>query len=620
MQETLLKKFVKLKIGRTEKMKLSIFVVTYNQERYIKQCLESIAMQKVNFDYEVIIGDDCSTDNTGAICDDFANSLIANSLTSSVQVFHHPKNIGLLKNWEFVMNKCQGEYIALVEGDDYWIDPLKLQTQVDFLDAHPDCSFTFTSADIRLEYGAKEGGEQSLKNIREGKYTADDFVGKPLCVLSSSVVCRNVLQPIHYDKHLLYADFYTFMRLFEKGDGYGFSKQMTTYRVHSHNLSRQDEVFCRGKFKQDRYLIHIFPKYADYFQADADFCLDHLITFPDDGWKYRFIKMGNEPHLFFSKFFLTTIGKYMGRAFLRQIGYYAIKKRIKRFFFLRRLKREDEQMRQKIAQLINQLPENYLHANNDASDVIVSMTSYGQRLSDSCPYALYSMFTQTLRPNRICLFLDNSWSDDTLPPLIKRLQRSGLEVYYGEDLRSYKKLIPALQRFPDNRIITVDDDFYYNKNLCLWLVEESERALEQGEKAVVGSWGSVETNSNGEFAPYNSWPNAPRNSEVAHISLKAGNGTLYPPHIFDDEICKVDIFMKIAPTADDLLLWAMERRQNIPIRLIPNHGYGLHRCVNRLFQHDSEHQTDALTYINDVQDNNEPQFRALVERYNIKPF
>ena len=54
-------------------MKLSVFVVTYNQEQYIKQCLESIAKQKVNFDYEVIIGDDCSTDGTGRICDEFAN-------------------------------------------------------------------------------------------------------------------------------------------------------------------------------------------------------------------------------------------------------------------------------------------------------------------------------------------------------------------------------------------------------------------------------------------------------------------------------------------------------------------------------------------------------------------
>lgn len=595
-------------------MKLSVFIVTYNQERYIRQCLESVVAQKFNFDYEVIIGDDCSTDGTGAICDELAAKY------PQIQVYHHPKNKGLLGNWEFVMNHCQGDYIAIVEGDDYWIDEYKLQTQVDYLDAHSDCAFTFTSANIQIEPGGHVGEEQSLKSIREGKYTADDFVGKPLCVLSSTVVCRNVLQPMHYDKRLLYADFYTFMRLFEQGYGYGFSKQMSTYRVHASNLSRQDAEFCRGKFRQDRYLMKIFPTYADYFAEDADFCLQHLITFREDGWKYRFIKMKQQPRLFFSKFFLTTIGKYfMKGALLRWVYYYDIKRAIKRFFFLRRVEREDNQLRKRVAQQIHELPTDILHANHDASDLIVSMTSYGQRLSDSCPYALYSMFTQTLRPNRICLFLDDSWSDEMLPPLIKRLQQSGLEVYYGEDLRSYKKLIPALQHFPANRIITVDDDFYYNKYLCQWLVEEYDRAVAQGGQAVVGSWASVETVNNGEFAPYNDWPDGYGTHKDEHWSLKAGNGTLYPPHVFDDEICRSEMFQKLAPTADDLWFWAMERRQNIPIRQIPTGRYGLHRSVNRLLQYDFENQPDALTYINNVQDNNEQQFRALIERYNIKP-
>ncbi len=595
-------------------MKLSVFVVTYNQERYIRQCLDGIFAQKANFDYEIIIGDDCSTDGTAAILDEYAAKY------PHVQVYHHPKNLGLLKNWEFVMNKCQGEYIAIVEGDDYWIDENKLQTQVDYLDAHPDCAFTFTSANIQIEPGGQKGEEQSLKNIREGKYVADDYVGKPLCILSSTVVCRNVLQPIHYDKRLLYADFYTFMRLFEKGYGYGFNKQMATYRVHAANLSRQSEQFCRGKFRQDRFLKKIFPKYADYFEEDAEVCLQHLIYFHEDGWKYRFIKMKQQPKLFFSRFFLTTIGKYFLKgALLRWVHYYEIKRAIKRFFFLRRIEREDDQLRKRIAQQIRELPMDILHANHDASDIIVSMTSYGRRLSESCPYALYSMFTQTLRPNRICLFLDDSWSDETLPPLIKRLQQSGLEVYYGEDLRSYKKLIPALRQFPDNRIVTVDDDFYYNKNLCQWLVEEYERAAAQDEQAVVGSWASVETSYNGEFVPYNSWPDGYGTHENEHWSLKAGNGTLYPPHVFDDEICKSDVFMKLAPTADDLWFWAMERRQNIPIRQIRTGRYGLHRSVNRLYLYDLHNQEDALSYKNDLHNENEQQFRVLIRHYGITP-
>ena len=109
-------------------MKISILVVTYNQEKYIQQCLDSILMQQIDFEYEVIIGDDCSTDNTAAICDLYAEKY------SNFHVYHHPKNLGHVGNWEFCLNQCHGEYIAILEGDDFWIDNRKLQKQVDYQD------------------------------------------------------------------------------------------------------------------------------------------------------------------------------------------------------------------------------------------------------------------------------------------------------------------------------------------------------------------------------------------------------------------------------------------------------------------------------------------------------
>ena len=123
-------------------MKLSVFVVTYNQERFIEQCLSSIVSQVVDFDYEVIVGDDCSTDGTAAICDSFAEKF------PNIRVFHHPQNLGHVKNWEFVLNHCEGEYVAMVEGDDYWTDPNKIQTQVDFLDQHKDFSLSFHKVNL----------------------------------------------------------------------------------------------------------------------------------------------------------------------------------------------------------------------------------------------------------------------------------------------------------------------------------------------------------------------------------------------------------------------------------------------------------------------------------------
>ena len=109
-------------------MKLSVFMVTYNQERFIRQAIESVVKQKVNFDYEVIIGEDCSTDGTAAICDKYAERY------PFIKVFHHNPNKGLVKNWEFVLSHCTGDYVAMLEGDDYWIDELKLERQVSALE------------------------------------------------------------------------------------------------------------------------------------------------------------------------------------------------------------------------------------------------------------------------------------------------------------------------------------------------------------------------------------------------------------------------------------------------------------------------------------------------------
>ena len=286
-------------------MKLSVFVVTYNQERYIRQCLESIVTQKVDFEYEVIIGDDCSTDGTGAICDEFAAKY------PQILVYHHPKNLGLLGNWEFVMNKCKGEYIALIEGDDYWIDENKLQRQVDWLYAHQDYTLTFTRAEILYENGATPGIEQNLPYLEEREYSVEEICSRPI-TMSSSVVMRNCLQPVHYCEELLYADTYTFIELMQRGKAYGFAIPTMTYRVHKNNLSyRGDFNFYQHHYRQCLYFSEQYPELAHIYKPRAEDALQHLLYNKEKSLPYRIQWMKLHPCLFFSRFMLTTIRKYI---------------------------------------------------------------------------------------------------------------------------------------------------------------------------------------------------------------------------------------------------------------------------------------------------------------------
>lgn len=117
---------------------VSVLMITYNHEKYIVQAIESALMQKTNFKFEIVIGEDCSTDKTREIVLEYKAK---HSDTIKLQL--QEKNVGMMQNFIDTLKVCTGKYIALLEGDDYWIDPYKLQKQVDFLEANPDCSLCF---------------------------------------------------------------------------------------------------------------------------------------------------------------------------------------------------------------------------------------------------------------------------------------------------------------------------------------------------------------------------------------------------------------------------------------------------------------------------------------------
>jgi len=127
-------------------MKVSVLMLTYNHEKYIAQAIESVLMQQVNFDYELIIGDDCSFDNTQNIIRE-AQIKYPNIITPILK----KQNIGANENYVDIFFRAKGKYIANLEGDDYWTDPYKLQKQVDFLEANPDYVISYTDYSQTVE-------------------------------------------------------------------------------------------------------------------------------------------------------------------------------------------------------------------------------------------------------------------------------------------------------------------------------------------------------------------------------------------------------------------------------------------------------------------------------------
>lgn len=115
------------------KIKLSVVIISYAQEKYISEAIESVLSQKVNFKYELLLADDCSPDNTKKIIKEYEKKY-----PDIIRVLDRPKNLGGANNYYDAICHTKGEYLTVLEGDDYWCDNSKLQKQVDFLDSNKD--------------------------------------------------------------------------------------------------------------------------------------------------------------------------------------------------------------------------------------------------------------------------------------------------------------------------------------------------------------------------------------------------------------------------------------------------------------------------------------------------
>jgi glycosyltransferase involved in cell wall biosynthesis len=108
-------------------------MITYNHEKFIAEAIEGVVVQKTSFPFELVIGEDCSTDNTRAICIEYQKKY-----PDIIRLRLPERNQGMMLNWINNIESGRGKYIALCDGDDYWTDPYKLQKQVDFMEANPD--------------------------------------------------------------------------------------------------------------------------------------------------------------------------------------------------------------------------------------------------------------------------------------------------------------------------------------------------------------------------------------------------------------------------------------------------------------------------------------------------
>ncbi|HEX8472932.1 MAG TPA: glycosyltransferase [Pyrinomonadaceae bacterium] len=210
-------------------MKLSVHIITFNHAPYIAQAVESALNQETNFDYEIVVGEDCSTDGTREILID-----LQKRHPDKIRLLLREHNLGAYGKNNFIdtLYKCTGEYVALLDGDDYWTSPHKLQKQVDFLDSHPDCSVCFHNALVVSEVAPQNS---SLFNDADQKEisTLADIVRRNFICACTVMFRRNLFgrfPPLFYK--VLNGDWMLSVLNAQHGDIGYINEVMATYRIH----------------------------------------------------------------------------------------------------------------------------------------------------------------------------------------------------------------------------------------------------------------------------------------------------------------------------------------------------------------------------------------------------
>ena len=208
-------------------VKLSVLLITYNHEPFIAQAINSVLMQKVDFNYELVAGDDCSTDGTREILSNFRNSY-----PDKIRLVLSEKNSSESANIARTIQKCRGQYIALLDGDDFWTSPHKLQKGADYLDNHPECALCFHNVTVFQEDGSREPFNYNPSDQKEVSKLEDLWASN--FIATCSLMLRwDLIRPLPaWYSTLQFGDWPLYLFAAMKGNIGYISEVMGAYRIH----------------------------------------------------------------------------------------------------------------------------------------------------------------------------------------------------------------------------------------------------------------------------------------------------------------------------------------------------------------------------------------------------
>lgn len=254
---------------------VTVCVVTYNQEKWIRQTLDSILAQQTDFPFEVIIGEDHGSDGTRTICQEYADK------SENITLLPSSENLGVTANWIRCIQAGTGKYIMTCAGDDFWHNPQKIQMQVDFMETHPACVLCHTEYDelnvmsgiITQNYNATHSINPPVGRIQQNVFNGTDYISPLTGCIRRDAFEQYVPADEFARRRFPREDWPTHLVLTEFGEVYYMHTSTATYRTGQESITKTSnyEMIIK-RAQQDKemteYLYSIFPNWGEFKDGD----------------------------------------------------------------------------------------------------------------------------------------------------------------------------------------------------------------------------------------------------------------------------------------------------------------------------------------------------------------
>lgn len=294
-------------------IKISVGVITYNQESTIRQTLDSILAQKGDYNLELVVGEDCSPDNTYAICQEYAELY-----PEVMKLLPNTHNLGIMANFARVMRACTGDYIGICAGDDYWCDEWKLQKQLDYFKQHPEVGVVSTSG--YRHYVLRDEmvpGVAPLNPYPDGDvkkfYFSSDYRGGVYAMPLSLLIKRDVMQYVDFNEFVrrgFPVEDYPMQAILSQHCKWGHIKDLcVVYRVYKESATfisydhPKYVQYHKGLMNIRRYLNELFPDdvcFTEERMQEYEFYKEYLLYLHQGAYKKAQELVSSAPQMIYN--------------------------------------------------------------------------------------------------------------------------------------------------------------------------------------------------------------------------------------------------------------------------------------------------------------------------------